>query len=82
MDEIKLMKEFSHPLFVKIIDDFMDSDGHICIVNELYLDGDFCQYLKKREGKPFSESEALHFLANIFSVVFHLNSQDIFHRYL
>jgi serine/threonine-protein kinase len=31
-------------------------------------------------GNPFSESEILHFLANIILVVFHLNSQDIFHR--
>jgi serine/threonine protein kinase len=31
-------------------------------------------------GNPFSESEILHFLANIFLAVFHLNSRDIFHR--
>ena len=80
MDEITIMKAISHPFIVKILDDFMDSDGHLCIVNEFYDNGDFIKYLKEREGKPFSEREILNFLANIFLVVFHLNSRDIFHR--
>ena len=39
--EIKQMRQFTHPLIVKIIDDFIDSDGHLCKVQEFYPDGDF-----------------------------------------
>ena len=74
------MKAFPHPLIVKIIDDFMDSAGHLCIVQELYAEGDFSKYLNERQVKAFSEEEILNFLANIFLAVFHLNSRDIFHR--
>jgi serine/threonine protein kinase len=31
-DEIRLMKENPHPLIVKVIDDFLDSSGHLCMV--------------------------------------------------
>jgi serine/threonine protein kinase len=40
------MKANPHPLIVKIIDDFMDSAGHLCIVQELYPEGDFSKYIK------------------------------------
>jgi serine/threonine protein kinase len=49
------MKAFPHPLIVKIIDDFMDSAGHLCLVQELYPEGDFSNYLKERKEKAFSE---------------------------
>ena len=74
------MKAFPHPLIVKIYDDFNDSAGHLCLVQELYSEGDFSNYLKERNGKPHHESEILRFLANIFLAVFHLNSRNIFHR--
>jgi eukaryotic-like serine/threonine-protein kinase len=50
------------------------------LILELYSDGDFSEYLEKRDKRPFSESEILHFLANIFLAVLHINSQNIFHR--
>jgi serine/threonine protein kinase len=75
MEEITNMKAFRHPLIVEILDDFMDSAGHLCLVQELYPEGDFSDYLNKREGIPFSEKEILHFLASIFLAVFHLNSR-------
>jgi hypothetical protein len=31
-EEIRLMKEQSHPFIVKIIDDFLDDAGRMCIV--------------------------------------------------
>ena len=31
-EEIRLMKENPHPFIVKVIDDFLDSSGHLCIV--------------------------------------------------
>jgi serine/threonine protein kinase len=31
-DEVRLMKENPHPFIVTIIDDFVDSGGHLCIV--------------------------------------------------
>ena len=31
-DEVRLMRENPHPFIVKIIDDFVDSGGHLCIV--------------------------------------------------
>jgi serine/threonine protein kinase len=31
-EEIRLMKENPHPLIVKVIDDFLDNAGHICMV--------------------------------------------------
>ena len=82
MEEIKNMKAFPHPFIVKIIDDFEDSTGHLCLVQELYPDGDFCKYLLKMKLKNeiLTESQILHFLANIFLAVFNLNSQNIFHR--
>lgn len=80
MEEIKNMKAIPHPLMVKIIDDYIDSAGHLCIVNDLYSDGSLRDYVMKRKENRFSESEILHFLANIFLVIFHLNSRDIFHR--
>ena len=42
--------------------------------------GDFNKHLKESKGKPFSEQKILHFLANIFLAVFHINSRNIFHR--
>ena len=32
LEEIRLMKENPHPLIVKVIDDFIDNAGHICMV--------------------------------------------------
>jgi serine/threonine protein kinase len=32
LEEIRLMKENPHPLIVKVIDDFLDNAGHICLV--------------------------------------------------
>jgi serine/threonine protein kinase len=32
MEEARLMKENSHPFIVKVIDDFLDNAGHLCIV--------------------------------------------------
>ena len=46
------MKFFPHPLVLKIIDDFVDSAGHLCIVKDRYLDGNFSDYLKKGR-EPF-----------------------------
>jgi serine/threonine protein kinase len=74
------MKNLHHPFIVKIIDDFIDSQGHLCIVQELYNEGDLAVYLEKRQGKLFSENEILRFLANIIMVVFYINSKNIYHR--
>ena len=74
------MKELPHPFTVQIIDNFIDSSGFQCIVQEFYSEGDFSIYLKNREGRLFSEEEILHFLANIIMVVYHINSKDIYHR--
>jgi serine/threonine protein kinase len=35
-EEIRLMKENPHPFIVKVIDDFLDNSGHLCMVQELY----------------------------------------------
>ena len=68
------MKGYPHPFIVKLLDDFKDSNGKLCLVQELYPEGDFGKYLDQRIGNPFSELEILHFLANIILAVFHLNS--------
>ena len=31
-DEIRLMKENPHPFIVKVIDNFIDNSGHLCMV--------------------------------------------------
>ena len=31
-EEIRLMKENPHPFIVKVIDDFLDNAGHLCMV--------------------------------------------------
>ena len=79
-EEIRLMKNFTHPFIVKIIDDFIDSEGRQCIVQELYTRGDFKKFLCEREGELFKEEEVIHLLCNIIMVVHHLNSRGIFHR--
>jgi serine/threonine protein kinase len=48
LEEIKNMQAFPHPFIVKIIDNFQDSAGHLCLVQEYYPEGDFSDYLKKR----------------------------------
>ena len=35
-EEIRLMKENPHPFIVKVIDDFLDNSGHLCMVQEIY----------------------------------------------
>jgi serine/threonine protein kinase len=47
-EEIKLMKNFPHQFIVKYIDDFIDSEERQCIVQELYNQGDFNEYLNER----------------------------------
>ena len=51
------MKKHEHPFIAKIIDEFKDSSGHQCIVQNYYEQGDFAQFLKDREGRPFEEEE-------------------------
>jgi serine/threonine protein kinase len=74
------MKKFPHPFIVKIVDDFIDSQDHQCIVQEIYDQGDFNKFLNERKGKLFKEDEVIHFLANIIIVVHHLNCRGIYHR--
>ena len=80
MEEIKLMKNFPHQFIVKIIDDFINSQDHQCIVQELYDQGDLNKFLKDRNGELLKEEEVIHFLSNIIIVVHHLNSRGIYHR--
>ena len=35
-EEVRLMKENPHPFIVKVIDNFLDKSGRVCIVQELY----------------------------------------------
>ena len=74
MDEIKHMKAMPYPFIVKIIDEFIDSTGNQCIIQESYSEGDFSHFLEKKKEKQqlFSEEEILHFLAKIIMVVFHI----------
>ncbi len=32
LEEVRLMKENPHPFIVKVIDDFLDDSGHLCMV--------------------------------------------------
>ena len=45
------MKEDPHPLIVKVIDDFIDDVGHICIVKEMFREGDFDRFLFRMQNK-------------------------------
>jgi serine/threonine protein kinase len=45
------MKELPHPFIVKILDDYIDSDDRMCIVHELYTEGDFKDFLDERTGE-------------------------------
>ena len=80
LDEVRFMKENAHPLIVKVIDDFIDNSGHLCMVQELYTQGDFNEFLKDRGKKQFEEHDILSFLANIIKIIHHLNSSGIYHR--
>ena len=79
-EEVRLMKENPHPFVVKVIDDFLDTSGHLCMVQELYDKGDFCKFLIERGQNKIEEKDILRFLANIIIIVHHLNSCDIYHR--
>jgi serine/threonine protein kinase len=74
------MKENPHPFIVKVFDNFLDNNRHLCIVEEYFSEGDFYKFLERREKKKFEEKEILQFLANIIMIVYHLNSRDIYHR--
>ena len=50
-EEVRLMKENPHPFIVKVIDDFLDNSGHLCMVQELYDKSDFCKFLIERGQK-------------------------------
>ena len=50
-EEVRLMKENPHPFIVKVIDDFIDNSGHLCIVQELYDKSDFFKFLSERGQK-------------------------------
>ena len=74
------MKNNEHSFIVKIIDDFIDASGYQCIVQNYYEEGDFKNFLIKRDGRLFKEGEITQFLANIIIVVHHLNQNNIYHR--
>jgi len=48
LEEVRLMKTKPHPFIVKVIDDFLDNSGHLCMVQELYEQSDFCKILIER----------------------------------
>jgi hypothetical protein len=51
------MKKHEHPFIVKIIDDFINTTGNQCIVQDYYSQGDFAKFLKERQGRLFEEEE-------------------------
>ena len=51
LEEVRLMKENPHPFIVKVIDDFLDNSGNLCMVQELYGESDFCKLLFERGQK-------------------------------
>jgi serine/threonine protein kinase len=53
LEELRLMKENPHPFIVKINDYFIDNSGHLCIVQELYQEGDFSRHLFERRDKLY-----------------------------
>ena len=72
------MKNTAHSFIVKILDDYVDPDGHQCIIQELYNQDDFSKLLKDRLGMLFSEQEIIRLLANIILIVQHLNANNIY----
>lgn len=74
------MKKYPHPFIVKISDEFIDTTGRQCIVQNLYKLGDFSDFLEERQGKLFEEQEITRILANIIIAVHHINTSNIFHR--
>ena len=50
-EEVKLMKHNPHPFIVKVLDDFLDNSGHLCMVEEIYDEGDFSNFLYERGDK-------------------------------
>lgn len=48
-EEITNMTAFPHPFIAKLIDDYIDSAGYLCLVLNRYHDGDFKKYLEDRQ---------------------------------
>ena len=75
LNEINILKKFSHPNIVKIYE-FYVSPSYYYILNEYCKYGQLLNYIKN----PFSENQLAVIFYQIFSGLWHLHDNHILHR--
>jgi eukaryotic-like serine/threonine-protein kinase len=78
--EKTLSSTLSHPWVVESFDHYLDDKNLSCLVFDYYKEGDFAEYLRSHERKPFTEREIVRFLANMAITIHFINTRGIFHR--
>lgn len=76
-NEKKILSMISHPFLTKFYSTFQDDNNIYYLMD--YIEGEELFYVLKRQ-KKFSESTAQFYLAEIFSVIEYLHSQNIIYR--
>lgn len=77
-NEVKIHCQLKHPSVLELYNYFEDNN-YVYLVLEMCHNGEMNRYLKNRM-KPFSESEARHFMHQIITGMLYLHSHGILHR--
>ncbi|XP_008821905.1 serine/threonine-protein kinase PLK4 isoform X2 [Nannospalax galili] len=77
-NEVKIHCQLKHPSILELYNYFEDNN-YVYLVLEMCHNGEMNRYLKNRM-KPFSESEARHFMHQIITGLLYLHSHGILHR--
>ncbi|XP_051013051.1 serine/threonine-protein kinase PLK4 isoform X2 [Acomys russatus] len=77
-NEVKIHCQLKHPSVLELYNYFEDNN-YVYLVLEMCHNGEMNRYLKNRM-KPFSESEARHFMNQIITGMLYLHSHGILHR--
>uniref|UniRef100_A0A8C5L849 Serine/threonine-protein kinase PLK4 n=1 Tax=Jaculus jaculus TaxID=51337 RepID=A0A8C5L849_JACJA len=77
-NEVKIHCQLKHPSILELYNYFEDNN-YVYLVLEMCHNGEMNRFLKNRM-KPFSESEARHFMHQIITGMLYLHSHGILHR--
>jgi len=81
LNECRILREVSHPLFIAFVDSFME-ENQLHIIMEYACGGDLSGLIKREreKGKYISEESIWRFLAQISTGLSHLHQKRILHR--
>lgn len=79
LNEVAILRTLDHPNVVHYVDHF-ECDGTIFLIMEYASGGDLHVTIKSRRGVLFSESEVLHYFAQVCLAIAHLHERRILHR--